>query len=77
MERNIFRTREGLTEFNFRQIAAVTKCDNGLVDVHLCSGTIFTVHKCDAKKFLHWYHYCKDTLDFELDELRHNLGMSV
>tara|TARA_B100001250_G_scaffold355551_1_gene330113 strand:- start:1470 stop:1670 length:201 start_codon:yes stop_codon:yes gene_type:complete len=61
MEREKYRTREGLTEFNFKQIAAITICDNDLVDVHLCSGTIFTVLHEDVNRFLSWYYFCKDT----------------
>ena len=59
-EREQYRTRGGVTEFNFRQIAAITVCDNGLIDVHMCSGTIFTVQEIDASRFLTWYYFCHD-----------------
>ena len=60
-EREKYRTERGFTEFNFKQIAAITLCDNELIDVHMCSGTIFTVQEDDANRFLSWYYYCKDT----------------
>ena len=53
---NYYRTDSGLTRFKFETIAAVTKKGDGDVEVHLCSGTIFTIITRQVP-FLEWYDY--------------------
>tara|TARA_R100001510_G_scaffold57118_1_gene64193 strand:- start:1212 stop:1403 length:192 start_codon:yes stop_codon:yes gene_type:complete len=53
---NYYRTDSGLTRFKFEAIAAVTKTDDMFVEVHLCSGTIFTI-QTRTVPFLEWYDY--------------------
>tara|TARA_B100001250_G_C19120413_1_gene495027 strand:- start:130 stop:321 length:192 start_codon:yes stop_codon:yes gene_type:complete len=55
-EDKYFRTDSGLTRFKYETIAAVTKKENGDVEVHLCSGTIFTIIT-RMVPFLEWYDY--------------------
>ena len=51
-----YKTGTGYTRFKYEQIAAVTRKDDGFVEVHLCSGTIFTI-ETRTVRFLEWYDY--------------------
>ena len=53
---NYYKTGTGYTRFKYEQIAAVTRTDDGFVEVHLCSGTIFTI-ETRTVAFLEWYDY--------------------
>ena len=55
-EDKYFRTDSGLTRFKYDAIAAVTKTSGQNVEVHMCSGTIFTIHT-GRIAFLDWYDY--------------------
>tara|TARA_B100000287_G_scaffold242198_1_gene227661 strand:+ start:141 stop:326 length:186 start_codon:yes stop_codon:yes gene_type:complete len=49
-----FRTRNGITTFYKDAIAAYTSTKHQEIEVHLCSGTIFTVCKEESDKFIRW-----------------------
>jgi hypothetical protein len=55
-EDKYFRTDSGLTRFKYEAIAAVTKTTEQFVEVHMCSGTIFTI-QTRMIPFLDWYDY--------------------
>tara|TARA_R100000781_G_scaffold84689_1_gene52133 strand:+ start:1250 stop:1447 length:198 start_codon:yes stop_codon:yes gene_type:complete len=52
-----FRTETGMTRFTFEQIAAITEKGDDSIEVHLCSGTIFTVFPEYGERFIDWFDY--------------------
>jgi len=52
-----FKTETGLTRFRYEQVAAITERDDSTVEVHLCSGTIFTIHEQYSERFIDWYEF--------------------
>jgi len=56
-----FRTTNGVTTFcNANNIAAYTKTAHLEIDVHMCSGTIFTICKEESNKFIRWIEALED-----------------
>ncbi len=55
-----FRTGTGITTIKYSAIGAYTLTKHDEIEVHLCSGTIFTVCKEECDKFIRWYQACGD-----------------